>query len=180
MRMCKAARCVFIGLAVAVLGACSSVGSGDDASGNRAAVDDSVVSSGLGEQDGFGGQNGNFRPGTYSTKIETQTYYYAYDSYQVDSKYMESIRAQGQYLLSHPNARILLAGHSDERGSREYNIALGEHRSNSVYQVLVESMHVPKNQIRSVSYGQEHPAVEGHDESMWKWNRRVVLSYEAK
>ena len=91
---------------------------------------------------------------------------------------MSSVNSQANYLKNHPNARILIAGHTDERGSREYNIALGERRANTVAEVIRMSG-VSRNQMRIVSYGKERPANLAHDEESRSQNRRVELTYEA-
>lgn len=175
------------GLGFSLLVGCSSfpMAEEDDATNRVAVVRDEpgATSSGIGQQAAFDGEevnNGQGMGGTFSTKAPmTQTYYYAFDNDKVNGKYLQSIKAQARYLLSHPGAHILLSGHTDERGSREYNVALGERRSKSVYNYLTVTMGVSPKQIRVVSYGQQRPAIEGHNEAAYRWNRRVVLSYEA-
>ncbi len=75
------------------------------------------------------------------------------------------------WLKSHPNAKVTLEGHCDERGTAEYNLGLGERRAKSVKDYLVAAG-IPANRIATISYGKERPFVLGHDESAWKWNRR--------
>ena len=75
-----------------------------------------------------------------------------------------------------PGANVTLEGHADERGTREYNVALGERRANSVRQLLALTG-ASGGQIKTISYGEERPAVEGHDESAWRFNRRVEIVY---
>ena len=84
------------------------------------------------------------------------------------------VEAHGRYLADNANASVTLEGHADERGSREYNIALGERRANAVRQ-LMTLIGANGAQIRVVSYGEERPAVDGHDESAWTQNRRVEI-----
>ena len=115
----------------------------------------------------------------YTTNApHNQIYLFAYDDSALADKYVDSVQAQAEYLKSHPGARILIAGNTDERGSREYNIALGEHRANTVAQVI-RMAGVSRNQMRVVSYGKERPAYLGHDEASHAQNRRVELTYEA-
>ena len=83
-----------------------------------------------------------------------------------------------RFLQQHPSAHVLLEGNTDERGSREYNIALGERRANAVIDIF-RLAGVKPQQIRVVSYGQEKPAAMGHNEESWRLNRRVELSFEA-
>lgn len=131
---------------------------------------------GLGTMEHFAGQ----QPGEmYTTQApHNQIYLFAYDDSSLNDKYMPSLEAQGNYLKNHPNAHVLIAGHTDERGSREYNIALGEHRANTVTDAL-RMMGVSSNQMRVVSYGKERPANLGHDEASRAQNRRVEFTYEA-
>ncbi|OGV45251.1 MAG: peptidoglycan-associated lipoprotein [Legionellales bacterium RIFCSPHIGHO2_12_FULL_42_9] len=141
----------------------------------------------VGAGDGFGSQGlGKFAHFTgqeagesYTTQApHDQLYLFAYDDATFNSKYVDSLNAQAQYLKASPGARILLAGHTDERGSREYNIALGERRADSVAELLRMSG-VNRSQYRVVSYGKERPINFGHDESSHSQNRRVELTYEA-
>ena len=116
---------------------------------------------------------------SYTTKApHNQTYLFGFDNSKFATKYRPSLQAQADYLSSHKNARIMLSGHTDERGSREYNVALGERRANSV-QSLLRAAGVQAKQIRVVSYGKERPAVDGHDDQSYQQNRRVELIYEA-
>lgn len=102
--------------------------------------------------------------------------YFAYDSSEVRDEDLSVVEAHARYLLNTPSAGILLEGHADERGSREYNVALGERRALAVTQII-QLLGVPTSQIRTVSYGEERPAVDGSNESAWAQNRRVELLY---
>lgn len=130
----------------------------------------SPQSSGLGNESGFG-QNDEL--------VSNRTYYFDYDSYIVRSANMPAIVANAQYLHSHPSAKVLLEGHTDPRGSREYNIGLGERRAKAVGDVLVAKGASPA-QIRIVSYGAEKLAIPGHTETAFEKDRRVVLVYLRK
>ncbi|MCP0914617.1 MULTISPECIES: peptidoglycan-associated lipoprotein Pal [Legionella] len=115
----------------------------------------------------------------YTTQApHNQIYLFNYDDSNLAAKYVPSVNAQAEYLKSHPGARILIAGHTDERGSREYNVALGERRANTVAQ-LMRMAGVSPQQMRVVSYGKERPVYFGHDEASHRQNRRVELTYEA-
>lgn len=140
----------------------------DDASG--------LSAHGLGRGTHFAGQE----PGeSYTTQApHNQVYLFSYDDSSLDQKYLPSANAQADYLKENPGARILLAGHTDERGSREYNVALGERRANTVAEIM-RMAGVSRHQIRVVSYGKERPVYMGHDEAAHKQNRRVELTYEA-
>lgn len=102
--------------------------------------------------------------------------YFAYDSSRIDNRAESIVQQHAAYLKSHPNVRILLEGHTDHRGSREYNIALGERRAISVLKRF-QTLGVPVSQIRIISYGEENPAVNGYNESAYQRNRRAVIQY---
>lgn len=137
---------------------------------------DGMSTRGLGQFTHFPGQ----LPGeSYTTQApHNQLYLFAYDDSTLASKYRASLDAQSNYLRANPGARVLVAGHTDERGSREYNIALGERRANTVAH-LMRIAGVSERQIRVVSYGKENPINLGHDEGSHKQNRRVEFTYEA-
>lgn len=102
--------------------------------------------------------------------------YFSYDSANIDSRAENIVKAHAQYLRNHPKQRILLEGHTDSRGSREYNISLGERRAISVLKRF-QALGVPVAQIRIISYGEENPAVSGYNEEAYKRNRRAVIQY---
>ncbi|MGR9035025.1 MAG: peptidoglycan-associated lipoprotein Pal [Gammaproteobacteria bacterium] len=109
--------------------------------------------------------------------LSKQTIYFMFDSSQVQPDYIPVIQAHSRYLIANPGQRLSLEGHADERGSREYNIALGEQRSKSVA-YLMKAQGVSEAQLDIVSYGEEKPAAYGSDESSWELNRRVELGYK--
>jgi len=100
--------------------------------------------------------------------------YFDFDSSEIRSEYVPVVAAHAQYLVKYPTARVRLEGHTDERGSREYNIGLGERRAQTVRRALL-AQGVAEAQITTVSYGEERPAVEGSDEAAFGQNRRVEL-----
>jgi peptidoglycan-associated lipoprotein len=102
--------------------------------------------------------------------------YFAYDDFSVDPKYQPLIQAHGQYIGSHGAAQIRVEGNTDERGSREYNLSLGDKRAQIVAKQLV-LMGAKQSQIEAVSYGEERPKAEGHDEGAWAENRRADIRY---
>jgi len=111
--------------------------------------------------------------------LSNRTVYFEYDSADITGPDRPVIEAHGRYLADNPSASVTLEGHADERGSREYNLALGEGRANAVRQ-LMTLLGASGSQIRGVSYGEERPAVEGHDESSWSRNRRVEIIYRTR
>ena len=166
-------KCGLFAASVLLIASCSkNPGSADGGLGGSGAE-----SHGLGQLNGhFSGQEAGEM---YTTQApHNQIYLFSYDSSALASKYTASVNAQADYLNSHPGARILLAGHTDERGSREYNVALGEHRANAIADMM-RMAGVNHQQFRVVSYGKERPANFGHDEAAHAKNRRVELIYEA-
>ncbi len=106
------------------------------------------------------------------------TVYFAFDSNNIDTKYTTALAEEANYLLSHPGARTRLAGNTDVRGSREYNIALGWRRAQAVAQFL-EQHGVSAKQLALVSYGKERPAVTGNTDADYSLNRRTNLVFES-
>lgn len=100
--------------------------------------------------------------------------YFDFDSSEIRAEFVPVVAAHAQYLVKYPTARVRLEGHTDERGSREYNIGLGERRAQSVRRALL-AQGVADSQITTVSYGEERPAVAGSDEAAFAQNRRVEL-----
>ena len=111
--------------------------------------------------------------------LGTRTIYFEFDSSEVPDSGRATIEAHARYLSEHAGALITLEGHADERGSREYNIALGEQRANAVDR-LMTLLGATSPQIRTISYGEERPAADGHDESAWQLNRRVEIIYRVR
>lgn len=102
--------------------------------------------------------------------------YFNFDKSNIENEYVRIIEAHAAYLANHPHVHVRLEGYTDERGTREYNMALGERRDDSVLK-LFTLQGVAKDQIQTVSYGEEDPAATGHDESAWRLNRRVKIVY---
>lgn len=102
--------------------------------------------------------------------------YFAFDQSSIQSEYAELLAAHADYLVKNPNVSVVVEGHADERGTPEYNIALGERRAKSVEDYL-ENLGVQDSQISTVSYGEEKPLVNASTESAYAKNRRAVLVY---
>lgn len=111
-----------------------------------------------------------------ATLRQTNVFYFDYDQSSLREESYEALKAHARYLVAHPEAAVRLEGHCDERGTREYNVALGERRGNAVIKFLRVNG-VTSNQIEVVSYGEEKPVALGHDESSWAQNRRVEIKY---
>jgi peptidoglycan-associated lipoprotein len=108
--------------------------------------------------------------------LKNRTIYFDFDSSDIRSDYSAQISAHAHYLASNASIRVRLEGNTDERGSREYNIGLGERRAQAVRRALM-LQGVAESQITTVSYGEERPAVTGHTEDAWSKNRRVEIVY---
>jgi peptidoglycan-associated lipoprotein len=102
--------------------------------------------------------------------------YFDYDQADILPEFNAQLQAHGQQLAQNPNMQLRLEGHADERGSREYNIGLGERRAQAVRRVLM-LQGAGASQFTTVSYGEERPAQTGSDEESWRLNRRVELVY---
>jgi len=109
--------------------------------------------------------------------LANRTIYFEYDSAKLSSESIAILEVHGNFLASNGEVSVRLEGHTDERGSREYNIALGDRRAQSVRRVLL-FQGASSDQVETVSYGEEEPAVSGHDEAAWSKNRRVELIYK--
>ncbi len=111
--------------------------------------------------------------------LSKRVIYFDFDQSTVLPDYRELVALHARYLNENPGARVVLEGHADERGSREYNLALGERRGNAVAN-LMRAQGAGSHQVSVVSYGEERPAALCSDESCWSQNRRVVIVYTAK
>ena len=112
-----------------------------------------------------------------SSELASRLVFFDYDSAEIKSEFQDLLVSHGKYLASYPGVKIRLEGHTDERGSREYNLALGEERSKAVGRLML-LQGVAKDNINIVSFGEELPMDLGHEESAWAQNRRVELVYE--
>ena len=106
----------------------------------------------------------------------SRTYYFDYDKAVIKPADLASLEVHAQILRRNPDRSIVIEGHCDERGTREYNLALGERRAGAISSFLA-SAGVPGRQIETVSYGEERPEDPGHDEAAWARNRRGIISY---
>jgi len=102
--------------------------------------------------------------------------YFDYNKASIRPEYMVVINTHAQLLAKYPNLRMRLEGHADERGSREYNVALSEARARSVKSIM--GIQGVSSQIKTIGYGEELPLVKGHDQKSWQKNRRVEIKYD--
>lgn len=125
---------------------------------------------------GAGGMGGEAALDDPNSPLSKRIIYFQYDSSEVLPEYIPIINNHAGFLASNPGKSVVLEGHADERGSSEYNVALGEQRAKSVAQMM-KLQGVSDSQIQIVSFGEEKPAVPGHDEAAYQQNRRVELAY---
>ena len=114
-----------------------------------------------------------------NSPLAKRVVYFDFDRSDVKEEYREILAAHARYLAEHPSASVTIEGHADERGTREYNMALGERRAKAVKRLLV-AMGASADQISVISYGEERPAALGHDESAWALNRRAEIIYTSR
>jgi len=125
-----------------------------------------------------GGSGDDEAAGPQAGLLAKRTVYFDFDSSEIKGEGTDIVAAHAKYLAANPSTRVRLEGHTDERGSREYNIGLGERRAQAVRRALL-LQGAADTQISTVSYGEERPAVPGHDEAAWAKNRRVEIVYLA-
>jgi peptidoglycan-associated lipoprotein len=167
----KSVQMLLVVMTIVTLIACSSARKpNDEAAVNdaNAAYQNDAQSAGAGENSGFGDQvNGD-------QSLSRRIYYFDFDSNVVREDDKPAINANAEYLMAHPNKKIIVEGHTDPRGSREYNIALGERRAKAVANILA-AKGVNSSQIRIVSYGSQKLAAMGRTEADYQQDRRVVI-----
>lgn len=112
-----------------------------------------------------------------ASPLSQRLVFFDFDKSDIKPEYEQLLIDHGKYLASYPDTKVRLEGHTDERGSREYNLALGEARAKAVRRVLL-LQGVPADNISVVSFGEELPLDVGHDESAWGQNRRVEIVYD--
>ena len=162
-----------------VFAGCSSMGEkadGTDAEGTGAEVSeagqDGAQTSGASEGGAWTG-NPLDNP---DSMLYTKVIYFDYDISEVREDFRDVVIAHGDFLAANPSATVTVEGHCDERGSREYNIGLGERRANTVKRLLM-AQGAAESQIITVSYGEERPEALGASEMSWAQNRRAVFVY---
>jgi peptidoglycan-associated lipoprotein len=111
--------------------------------------------------------------------LSRRSIFYDYDKFDVKDEYRALVEAHAKFLRENPGRKMLIQGNTDERGGREYNLSLGQRRSDGVKRMLI-LLGAREDQIESVSLGEEKPRSEGHDESAWSQNRRSDLLYQGE
>ena len=157
----RVATLALLGATALLLAACSSVKL-DDVNGDSA----------NGGSGNFGSQPWN----NPSSPLYERSVYFDFNEYVVQSKYQKMLSAHASYLKANPKQKIIIQGNTDERGTAEYNLALGQRRSDAVRKSL-NLMGVSDDQMEAVSFGKEKPKAEGDNEAAWAENRRADIVY---
>ncbi len=157
---------------IGVLVLLAGCGGGKGVKGDAGVGERGVVTGTAGEDD-LSGQAFGGGPVDRATQRRV---HFAFDSAAIDEANRAIVAAHAAYLVDHPGIPVTLEGHADERGTREYNLALGERRAKAVAK-LMQALGVAADRITTVSYGEERPLALGHNESAWRLNRRVEILY---
>ncbi len=123
-----------------------------------------------------GGVGNTVVPGSradFVQSVPSDRVLFAFDSYSIDAEARRILDGQAEWLARNPNVRVTIEGHADERGTREYNLALGDRRANAARDYL-QSRGIAASRMQTLSWGKERPAVEGSNESAYAQNRRAV------
>ncbi|SFD23066.1 peptidoglycan-associated lipoprotein [Thiohalospira halophila DSM 15071] len=146
---------------------------GEEAEGT---TEEGVAASAAAQRFGFAGQEYEEALEEEDSLLHKRTIYFEFDSDSIQAEFEEVLAAHAAFMAEHEEADIILEGHTDARGSREYNLGLGRRRAESVRDFL-ELEGAPADRIEVVSFGEERPAAHGSDEQAWQQNRRVEILY---
>ena len=148
----------------------------ESTAGNGAGSSSASSNAGTATPSNSSGVNGNT---TADASVPKGSVYFDFDSNEVKSEFQPVIEAEARYLRGHPDAKLRIEGNCDERGSREYNLALGQRRAEAVKHVMTV-LGASGGKIETVSFGEEKPAANGHEESAWAKNRRDDFRYVSR
>lgn len=177
----SATQIVTVAALAALLAACGSsvkleeAPVSDRSASSAAGTEGAAGAGGVGQRSISGVQADGFKPGQGPASVGSVVYF-DFDSFAVRSDFNPLIEGHAKFLGGNGQRRVNLEGHTDERGGREYNLALGQKRAEAVRRALAVSG-VSDGQMEAVSYGEEKPAVQGSGEEAWAKNRRVELTY---
>ena len=162
--------------AAVLIGLCGLVATGCRGRTARPTVDTVPLTEvGGGELPGDKALGSRFDEGQRITDVNLDNVLFDYDSFQIRDSELPKIRAAADYMKANPAVRLVVEGHCDERGSREYNMALGEHRALAVRAQLI-GLGIDGSRIQTRSFGEEQPADPGHTQEAWRVNRRGVFA----
>lgn len=164
-----------LGVVLGLLAGCSSNSGGKENTDNDMGSDTTETTTSGVDNSGVSSTDTEEDPMDAIRDVAT-VFYFEFDSAVLNAETRAALTAHASYINSDSSVMVRLEGHADERGSREYNMALGERRANAVRDFLA-IRGVPRSKIEVVSYGEERPAVQGSDEYSWSQNRRVEIKY---
>ena len=164
-------------LTLAITGCASGGGTTDEAATTETAVEESQTQA-VPDSPEVGVQT-DVQTDTNNPLLEQKIVYFGYDRSDIRPEFKDILNAHAQFLVANPQARVVLEGHCDERGTVEYNLALGERRANTVKRYLIVQGANP-SQLESVSFGEERPAMIGSTEAAMSKNRRTEIKYQAQ
>jgi peptidoglycan-associated lipoprotein len=167
---------VLLPVAVFALAACHKPDTLPDAGGDVVGGGNVPSGANTNGQNNGNGIQGSALEQERARALQTLVIYFDYDQAEIKPEFAAVIQAHGQRLATNGSMQVRLEGHTDERGSREYNIGLGERRAQAVRRALM-LQGANASQITTVSYGEERPAATGSDEESWRLNRRVEIVY---
>jgi len=176
MQLANIFKVTFLGLVLATAAGCASKGVDSD-TGVDAAGANGEGAYGAGDRASLEADAADAARAAADAKqlLNITTFYFDFDQSTIKQEARAALEAHAAYLVQ-SGSNVVLEGHADERGTREYNLALGEHRAQAIARYLTV-LGVSSQQIESVSYGEERAASLGHDETSWSLNRRVDLRY---
>jgi len=184
--MNRTTKILLAGLTAALLSACGSNVKLEDTQQTAAPVESRTTDGQAGGADASGAGSRGVQQVTLGDKdplndpaspLARRSIYFDFDSFAIRDEYRGTIDAHARYLTSTQGRRVLIQGNTDERGSREYNLALGQKRAEAVRRAL-GALGVPESQMEAVSLGEERPRATGSDEASWAENRRADLVYQ--
>jgi peptidoglycan-associated lipoprotein len=171
-------QCVTVLLASSLISACNSLPNRDSGQDVVPINNDSAIVRPV-TIDGVQGLE-NVDPNSVAGRAPVErVIYFDYDKSELRAEFLDIVARHGRFLAQNASGRIRLEGHTDERGTREYNIALGEARAKTIARML-QLQGVSAAQLRTVSYGEELPVDEAHNNDAWAKNRRVNIIYESE
>ncbi|OTA21525.1 hypothetical protein Xbed_00265 [Xenorhabdus beddingii] len=168
MQLNKVLKGLMLALPIMAVAACSTNKNGNNDQSGVGTVDNSSKAAGLSAEELARQQMQELQ--------NNNIVYFGFDKYDISSEFAQILDAHAAFLRTNPSVKATIEGHADERGTPEYNIALGERRANAV-KMYLQGKGVPADQLAIVSYGKEKPAVLGHDEAAYAKNRRAVIVY---
>ncbi|KMJ45289.1 peptidoglycan-associated lipoprotein Pal [Xenorhabdus khoisanae] len=168
MQLNKVLKGLMLVLPIMAVAACNTTKNGNNDQSGVGTVDNSSKATGLSAEELARQQMQELQ--------NNNIVYFGFDKYDINSEFAQMLDAHAAFLRTNPSVKVTIEGHADERGTPEYNIALGERRASAV-KMYLQGKGVSADQLAIVSYGKEKPAVLGHDEAAYAKNRRAVVVY---